>query len=88
MSPPSSDNIVVAFTGASGSVYGVRLVEVLLSQGATVHLVVSPAAHRVFETELDLSWAGGVTPEKLFSRGFRGGKSEWRSRAMPSVGSC
>ena len=67
MSPPSSDNIVVAFTGASGSVYGVRLVEVLLSQGATVHLVVSPAAHRVFETELDLSWAGGVTPEKLFS---------------------
>lgn len=67
MSPPSSDNIVVAFTGASGSAYGVRLVEVLLGQGATVHLVVSPAANRVFETELDMSLAGGVTPQKLFS---------------------
>jgi len=64
---PSPENLVVAFTGASGSVYGVRLVEVLLSQGATVHLVVSPAAHRVFETELDLSLAGGITPERLFS---------------------
>ena len=62
-----SDQIVVAFTGASGAAYGVRLVEVLLSQGATVHLVVSPAAQRVFETELDLSLAGEVTPEKLFS---------------------
>ena len=67
MSPATSDQIVVAFTGASGAAYGVRLVEVLLSQGATVHLVVSPAAQRVFETELDLSLAGEVTPEKLFS---------------------
>ena len=67
MPQPAPDNVVVAFTGASGSAYGVRLVEVLLSQGATVHLVVSPAAHRVFETELDLSLAGGVTPERLFS---------------------
>jgi flavin prenyltransferase len=64
---PATDNVVVAFTGASGSAYGVRLVEVLLCQGATVHLVVSPAAHRVFETELDLSLVGGVTPERLFS---------------------
>ena len=65
MSHSPSDHIVVAFTGASGSAYGVRLVEVLLSQGTTVHLVVSPAAQRVFETELDLSLAGEVTPERL-----------------------
>ena len=67
MSPASSDNVVVAFTGASGSAYGVRLVEVLLSQGATVHLVVSPAANQVFARELELSLAGAMTPEKLFS---------------------
>ena len=67
MSPASSDHIVVAFTGASGSAYGVRLVEVLLSQGATVHLVVSPAANQVFARELELSLAGQLTPAKLFS---------------------
>lgn len=67
MSRAAPDNVVVAFTGASGSAYGVRLVEVLLSQGATVHLVVSPAAHRVFETELKLSLAGGVTLEHLLA---------------------
>ena len=63
----NADNIVVAFTGASGSAYGVRLIEVLLSEGTHVHLVASPAAHQVFARELELSLAGGVTPEKLFS---------------------
>ncbi len=67
MSRPAPDNVVVAFTGASGSAYGVRLVEVLLSQGATVHLVVSPAAHRVFETELKLTLSGSITPERLLA---------------------
>ncbi len=41
--------------------------EVLLSQGATVHLVVSPAANQVFARELELSLAGQLTPAKLFS---------------------
>ncbi|RLS44898.1 MAG: 3-octaprenyl-4-hydroxybenzoate carboxy-lyase, partial [Planctomycetota bacterium] len=67
MSRSASDHVVVAFTGASGSAYGVRLVEVLLYQGATVHLVVSPAAHRVFETELKLSLAGGITAQRLLT---------------------
>ena len=82
MSPANSDQIVVAFTGASGAAYGVRLVEVLLSQGATVHLVVSPAAQRVFETELDLSFAGEVTPEKLFSAAV----PWWQARSALSAG--
>lgn len=67
MSPSSPDHIVVAFTGASGAAYGVRLIEVLLSQGATVHLVISPAAQQVFARELELSLAGAMTPAKLFS---------------------
>lgn len=43
---------VVGITGASGSVYGVRLTEVLLEQGYPVHLVVSNAGWRVLGEEL------------------------------------
>jgi flavin prenyltransferase len=49
---PSTD-LVLALTGASGSPYGVRLLEVLLQAGRTVHLVISPAAVQVMERELD-----------------------------------
>ena len=51
---PSAD-LVVAVTGASGSAYGVRLVETLLRAGRTVHLVISPAATEVFKQELSLT---------------------------------
>jgi len=44
-------DLVVAVTGASGSPYGVRLLEVLLRAGRTVHLVVSPAAVEVLQAE-------------------------------------
>jgi 4-hydroxy-3-polyprenylbenzoate decarboxylase len=40
-------------TGASGSTYGLRLLEVLVRAGRTVHLVVSPAAAEVFLHETD-----------------------------------
>lgn len=46
--------IVVAITGASGSAYGVRLLQVLLSSDIHVHLTISPAATRVFEAELGI----------------------------------
>jgi 4-hydroxy-3-polyprenylbenzoate decarboxylase len=39
-------------TGASGAPYGVRLLEVLLQAGRTVHLVISPAAVEVLEQEM------------------------------------
>lgn len=48
----ASGDVVLAITGASGSRYGVRLLEVLLKAGRTVHLVISPAAGEVFEREL------------------------------------
>jgi 4-hydroxy-3-polyprenylbenzoate decarboxylase len=47
----AASDLVVAFTGASGSPYGVRLVEVLLRAGRDVHLTISPAAVEVLETE-------------------------------------
>ena len=46
-------DLVVALTGASGSPYAVRLIEVLLRDGRVVHLVVSPAAAEVLTQELD-----------------------------------
>lgn len=45
-------DLVLALTGASGAPYGVRLLEVLLRAGRTVHLVISPAAVQVIELEL------------------------------------
>jgi flavin prenyltransferase len=44
---------IVGITGASGAVYGVRLVEALLQSGIHVHLVVSDAGFRVLKDELD-----------------------------------
>ena len=46
--------IVVAITGASGAIYGVRLLQVLLSSGCDVHLTMSPAAFQVFRVELGI----------------------------------
>ncbi|QDU38709.1 putative aromatic acid decarboxylase [Maioricimonas rarisocia] len=48
-------DLVVAITGASGGVYAVRLLDVLLHAGRNVHLTISPAAARVFEEELGLT---------------------------------
>ncbi len=45
-------DLVIALTGASGAPYGVRLLEVLLHAGRTVHLTLSPAAVEVVEHEL------------------------------------
>ncbi len=46
-------DLVLAMTGASGAPYGVRLLEVLLRAGRTVHLTISPAAVEVMERELE-----------------------------------
>jgi 4-hydroxy-3-polyprenylbenzoate decarboxylase len=50
-----TDDFVVAMTGASGSPYGVRLLDILLRAGRTVHLIISPAATQVMERELGVS---------------------------------
>lgn len=46
---------VVAVTGASGAVYAVRLLEVLLAAGCDVHLTISQAAQTVMHEELELN---------------------------------
>jgi flavin prenyltransferase len=49
----AADDLVLALTGASGAPYGVRLLEVLIQSGRSVHLTISPAAVQVMERELD-----------------------------------
>ncbi|HEV3142619.1 MAG TPA: flavin prenyltransferase UbiX [Gemmataceae bacterium] len=49
---PTND-LVLAMTGASGAVYGIRLLEVVLLARRRVHLVISPAAVQVIAQELD-----------------------------------
>ena len=55
MSNASKRRIVVAITGATGAIYGVRLLQELRRQGAVeTHLVVSKAGFLSAATELDL----------------------------------
>lgn len=50
----AASDLVLAMTGASGTPYGVRLLETLLRASRTVHLVISPAGTEVIEQELDI----------------------------------
>lgn len=50
---PSDLPLIVAITGASGAVYAVRLLEVLLQTGRSIHLLVSPSGAAVVKQELD-----------------------------------
>jgi 4-hydroxy-3-polyprenylbenzoate decarboxylase len=46
--------IVVALTGASGSVYALRLLQALLAAAVDVHLTISPSARLVYRQELGI----------------------------------
>jgi len=54
--------IVVGITGASGSIYAVRLIDVLREQGIEVHAVITDSGQRVLDYEC------GVTMEELSRR--------------------
>jgi len=47
--------LALAITGASGAVYAVRLLEVLVDAGREVHLMISPSGAAVIKQELDRS---------------------------------
>ncbi len=53
-----SERICVAITGASGSPYALRLIEVLLAAGWAVDVIVSKAAQLVVATETALALPG------------------------------
>jgi 4-hydroxy-3-polyprenylbenzoate decarboxylase len=47
----AAPRVVVALTGASGAIYGLRLLRFLLASGAHVDLVISPSGQRVLREE-------------------------------------
>jgi 4-hydroxy-3-polyprenylbenzoate decarboxylase len=64
----SRDAIALAFTGASGAAYGLRLLECLIEKQETVYLMLSPAAQIVLAQETDLKVPGApAEQEKYFS---------------------
>ena len=48
-------NLVLGITGASGSIYAIRLLEVVIAAGYDVHLTITPSAQQVLKQELELS---------------------------------
>lgn len=48
-------NYIVAMTGASGAIYGKRLIDALAEQGHLVYVILSDAAKEVIVQELDLT---------------------------------
>jgi 4-hydroxy-3-polyprenylbenzoate decarboxylase len=56
--PATQRRVALAWTGASGAPYGLRLLEQLLAAGATVELIVSKAAQVVLAEETDLELPG------------------------------
>ncbi len=52
--PSKPKSICIGVTGASGAVYSLRLIEVLLATGYDVHLSISPSGAQVIHEEMDL----------------------------------
>ena len=62
---------IVGISGATGAIYGIRLLEVLRGvEGVETHLVLSPAARRTIDLETDLTVA---QVEALADRVYRPG---------------
>ena len=65
------NTITVAFTGASGMPYGIRLLECLVNSGKQIHFVMSQAAHVVAAMETELNLPGKVENlESYFTEKF------------------
>ncbi|MBE0504025.1 MAG: UbiX family flavin prenyltransferase [Desulfuromonadales bacterium] len=61
-------HIVVAITGASGSIYGLRLVEELLKADCRVTLLISNAGRQVLHYETGLDWPTDVEVSRELMR--------------------
>jgi len=51
------DRVILAITGASGAILGIRTMELLRTAGKEIHLVISNAAHQTIPIETDWSIA-------------------------------
>lgn len=74
---------IVAITGASGAIYGLRLIEVLLKGGDDVSIIISPSGFLVLEQETDLRLKGNSA---AIAKGLKKyfGKTKGRLICYPS----
>lgn len=72
--------VTLAFTGASGMPYGVRLLECLLTAGTRVYLLYSQVAQVVARQEMDLALPGrAAEAEAYFAERFGAGPGQLRA---------
>jgi len=74
--------ILVGITGASGSIYGLRLVEELLRSGKVVSLLLSSAGRQVLAYETGLQLAAGPAETLLQLRAHFSAQNNLRTYAM------
>ena len=77
---------IVAMTGASGAVYGVRLLQVLCEAGVPVELVISDTAKIVMREELGIEDSQMSSPNACLGQVGDPGLSATRPRTDPSFG--
>ncbi len=51
----ASKRIIIGITGASGAIYGIRLLEILKAEGVETHLVMSPSAEVTIRLEAGMT---------------------------------
>lgn len=69
---PTRRRVTLAFTGASGAAYGLRLLQCLLAADAEVFVIVSKAARVVIGTETDLRLPAGTGATEQALRDYAG----------------
>lgn len=57
-------HFVVAITGASGSVYGLKLISELLRSGERVSLILTSAGRQVLNHEMELDWTAEIKVQR------------------------
>lgn len=61
MAEQANQHFVIALTGASGSIYGIRLIKVLLEKGAQISFLLTEAGRQVLHHEMGVAWAAERT---------------------------
>lgn len=56
---------IIGITGASGSLYGEKVIRRLLAAGCEVHVCITQAGQLVTREELPWSWPDGAAPEAI-----------------------
>lgn len=95
MGTDSRSSLALAMTGASGAVYGLRLLQCLIHAGEQVHVMLSKAAQIVIATETEIKLSGtprdmeqqlselyGAAPDQLMVWG----KEQWDSPVASGSG--